>query len=167
MHFKWDLLVGKDDASFQKDPSAPIRCVVVFFVLKESHSKTLLTCLQNLVFYFIFILFFLWCFAERRIYPPGKNFFRVKNIDTATTLLCVILVSLWLSWRKYLPVEIEAWWKVRLVSLCNWKQMTEVSCLDLSYISCKVIVSIDVIDRYFREVSQRILNQNLFFNSSW
>ena len=62
MHFKWDLLVGKDDASFQKDPSAPIRCVVVFFVLKESHSKTLLTCLQNLVFYFIFLFYFYFIF---------------------------------------------------------------------------------------------------------
>ena len=60
MHFKWDLLVGKDDASFRKDPSAPIRCVVVFFVLKESHSKTLLTCLQNLFFLFYFFISFLF-----------------------------------------------------------------------------------------------------------
>lgn len=52
MHFKWDLLVGKDHASFQKDPTAPIKYVVVFFVLKESHSKILLRCSRNLVLFF-------------------------------------------------------------------------------------------------------------------
>ena len=47
-------------------------------------------------------------FCREENLSAGKYFFRVKNIDNATTLLCVILVSLRLSWRKYLPVEIEA-----------------------------------------------------------
>ena len=93
MHFKWDLLVGKDDASFRKDPSAPVRCVVVFFVLKESHSKTLLTCLQNLFFYFIFLFhfyFLLFDVLQRGEFVRRGNTSLESKIKTLQQLCCAL-----------------------------------------------------------------------------